>query len=749
MPTPKASISSRFALVVIVAALNLSFGAAALFGLLAPAPSANARPVAANDTDAILAAVRALIVPAQAPSVQLQADGSQFVDLNGAGQAVLLVVAGPDGALAVRCVTTVEEAAAVLAGNDPLAAALLAAGPAQAVRQAIEAEAAPQAILAAAADQFEILVNDPPGIGFNDPTPVAPIGGNAGTTVGEQRLEAFRYATAIWATSIQSTVPIRISASFANLTCGPTSGVLGSAAPRNFRRNFVPQPPAPGPFMPDTWYVEPLADKLAGYDLAPDQYDVFAQFNGAIGTPGCLDGLAWYYGFDGNAHGQQIDLITTLLHEIAHGLGFYSGVNSNGQNFSGVDDIWNDFLFDTTQGRFWRNMLPEQRAASFVNTGNVVWTGAEVTAAAAQLLAGTPTLTVTAPLSSTGVYAVRPAEFGPQIGTALLTGTVGATIDSIDDTDPSAGDACSPLVNSDIISGSIALVDRGTCDFTTKAQNAQAAGAQAVLIADNLDAADPPVISGADPLITIPVFSITRATGNLLRTFAEDDLAQIAIGIDRSDLAGADAQGRVRMFAPNPAQPGSSIAHFDSVAVPNVLMEPAINRDLDQSLDLTDELLRDIGWFTDRNYNAVADCTEVLLNLTKTITPLGQLRNGDPVTITLSVSNTGLIGDPTVRLINQPSDELGDLTWTATYSAGASGPQAGVLALDTLIELPSGSSALFTLTAVLQPTSLNDILNVTEVAALAAVANPCSASAEVAQIAIPVAEQQLSIPLLR
>ena len=37
-----------------------------------------------------------------------------------------------------------------------------------------------------------------PGVGFNDPTPVAPVGGNPGTTLGEQRLLAFQHAAGIW-----------------------------------------------------------------------------------------------------------------------------------------------------------------------------------------------------------------------------------------------------------------------------------------------------------------------------------------------------------------------------------------------------------------------------------------------------------------------------------------------------------------------------------------------------------------------
>ena len=32
------------------------------------------------------------------------------------------------------------------------------------------------------------------GVGFNDPTPALPVGGNPGTTLGDQRLFAFTYA---------------------------------------------------------------------------------------------------------------------------------------------------------------------------------------------------------------------------------------------------------------------------------------------------------------------------------------------------------------------------------------------------------------------------------------------------------------------------------------------------------------------------------------------------------------------------
>ena len=79
---------------------------------------------------------------------------------------------------------------------------------------------------------FVIVNLDGPGEGFNDPTPAAPVGGNPGTTIGQQRLNVFVKAGQIWDAILQSPVTIRVQASFDPLTpCTPTSGVLGGANP--------------------------------------------------------------------------------------------------------------------------------------------------------------------------------------------------------------------------------------------------------------------------------------------------------------------------------------------------------------------------------------------------------------------------------------------------------------------------------------------------------------------------------------
>lgn len=63
--------------------------------------------------------------------------------------------------------------------------------------------------------------------------------------------------------------------------------------------------------------------------------------------------------------------------------------------------------------------------------------------------------------------------------------------------------------------GTIAVIRRGTCNFTVKAGNAAAVGAIAVVIANNQAGSVTPSVPGA----TIPVFSTTQVLGDALRDF--------------------------------------------------------------------------------------------------------------------------------------------------------------------------------------------------------------------------------------
>ena len=64
---------------------------------------------------------------------------------------------------------------------------------------------------------------DGAGEGFNDPTPAAPVGGNPGTTLGAQRLNAFTFAANLWGAALQSSVTILVQAKMDPQTCTATS----------------------------------------------------------------------------------------------------------------------------------------------------------------------------------------------------------------------------------------------------------------------------------------------------------------------------------------------------------------------------------------------------------------------------------------------------------------------------------------------------------------------------------------------
>jgi len=453
-----------------------------------------------------------------------------------------------------------------------------------------------------AAATVTIINGNAAGVGFNDPTPVAPVGGNPGTTLGQQRLLAFQEAANIWGATLNSTVQIKVLATFEALSCTATSATLGSAGPITVSRDF-PEAPFAG-----TWYHAALANALSGIDRVPtpasSDPDIRARFNVNLGQPTCLAGAPFYLGFDGN-EGPGIDLVAVLLHEFGHGLGFSTTTNgASGAVFSGFPSAYDHFLIDQTLNLLWVDMTDAQRAASAINTRRLSWNGANVTANVPNVLAlGTPELAATAPASIVNTYLVGTAAFGPLLTASGTSGEVMPVVDQANGT----GLACTPLsaANAAAVNGKIALIDRGVCGFVDKVKNAQNAGATGVIIVDNVAGSPPPDLGGADPTITIPAVRITLADGNTFKNalrFRSRTKSGVLVNmkLNMAVYAGADPLGRALMYTPNPFAGGSSVSHYDTSARPNLLMEPAINRDLTHSVvpnaDLTFPLLRDLGW---------------------------------------------------------------------------------------------------------------------------------------------------------
>jgi hypothetical protein len=480
------------------------------------------------------------------------------------------------------------------------------------------AAAAALTCIASQAATITIVSRDPAGTGFTDPTPVAPVGGNPGTTLGQQRLNVYRYVADIWEANLNSPVEIKVSAAWEALSCTATSATLGSAGAWNIWHDF------PGS-RPGTWYPQALANKIAGVNLSdgtPDDgtgygnFDIKTQFNVNLGNADCLAGNGFYLGLDGNAAG-KVNFAATLLHELGHGLGFsVTSVNtSNGWRINpagsayvatgGLPSVWEPFMYDNTIGKTWLNMTNAERAASAVNNLKLAWTGPNAVAGAS-ILTGTPMVTATSPAGNVGSLDYSPAAFGPVVPTTGKLGALAVLTPQAGETGP----GCEPFnaVNRAAVAGKVPIISRGSCAFAIKVKNAQNAGAVAVLLANNVDGAIAP--GGADATVTIPSVGITLADGNRLkaavvaaRPYGSRSIAGVVtanLATDPLRKAGADAAGRPLLYTPSVLASGSSVSHWDITAFPNLLMEPNISSDLTLQVsppkDLTLPLLKDIGW---------------------------------------------------------------------------------------------------------------------------------------------------------
>ena len=435
---------------------------------------------------------------------------------------------------------------------------------------------------------------DAKGVGFDDPTPVAPVGGNPGTTLGQQRLIVFQEAAKRWQNAIDTNVDIVIAATFAPIgTCTANEAVLGAAGALYWKHSF------PGAPQQNVWYPAALANKLAGTDLDVRD-DIQARFNADVDKPECLSASNsdWYYGLDSN-HGSDVDLFVVVLHEIAHGLGF----GGRGAEFAeNRPSVFETFMFDTVAGLRWNQMTVEQRRVSVTNTGNVVWDGPNVRDNIARFLTPVTTLTVTQPAAIARNYDIGQAAFGPSVRTTALSGKVVQAVDGPDATSASTTDGCSALTNAGAVAGNIALIDRNSCTFVVKALNAQAAGATGVIIA-NMPAEGrdelcyPPGMGGTSTEVRIPVLSLSTVDGNALKAqLTANAQVEGMLRVDPAQLSGATREGHVRLYSPCTTEPGSSTYHWDTVASPNLLMEPSVSSDLAHGLDLTLSQMLDIGW---------------------------------------------------------------------------------------------------------------------------------------------------------
>jgi hypothetical protein len=437
--------------------------------------------------------------------------------------------------------------------------------------------------------EAKIIVR-PTGIGSRDRTQVEPVGGNPGTTLGEQRVLALQHAADTWGRWIDSNVPIEVAVAFEPMGCHSDSVILASTTTADLVAVSGSVEATPG-----ILYHAALANRLAGRDLVPGP-EIEMSFNVDVDDT-CRDPFlaGFYYGFDGRVPLDQIDAVETALHELAHGLGFQSFTDRE----SGENELYGDFdafsvhVHDLETGRDWPALNASQRAASIINGRRLVWNGSEVQKEAPRFLqAGTPSL-----------------SFSPRV-----PGFSGG----VSDTGFGANPALSP-VNAEVVAFTpptsctsfteaeqrIALVDMRdlvelaapACRLSTFAKNAQEGGVLGLLLvwpssADNIASPLPELAVST----TLPVLTLTEADGAALIEALARGRVNANMAGDPSRLLGADEQGRVLLYTPAPVAVGSSVSHFDASARPDLLMEPFSSGGAPHRADLTLALLRDMGW---------------------------------------------------------------------------------------------------------------------------------------------------------
>lgn len=174
------------------------------------------------------------------------------------------------------------------------------------------------------------------------------------------------------------------------------------------------------------------------------------------------------------------------------------------------------------------------------------------------------------PSTSANVMSVG-AMTHPTTTIARLTGTFGTnTIDiglasynpdgdfSFSDSDYSLvyptdnQNGCDAFADSVDFTGQVVIIDRGACAFTTKTLNAQARGAAAVVIVDNVDRDADSFVGGSAPGITIPTISMTLANGNIVKAaLAADSGLAFSFNSEAEQVAVPDAIATFTSRGPN------------------------------------------------------------------------------------------------------------------------------------------------------------------------------------------------------
>lgn len=148
----------------------------------------------------------------------------------------------------------------------------------------------------------------------------------------EEAEVAFEYAVQIWESLLVSSEVIYMDAYWDEIPSEDNYEVLGAAGASDY---FVGKDGFP---HHNVFYPAPLAEKLFGGNInSGTNSDMFAFFSSETD---------WYYGTDGETPAGLYDLVTVVLHELCHGLGFIGSLDVEDETGYWGYGSYNPFSFD-------------------------------------------------------------------------------------------------------------------------------------------------------------------------------------------------------------------------------------------------------------------------------------------------------------------------------------------------------------------------------------------------------------------
>ncbi|MDP4222521.1 MAG: T9SS type A sorting domain-containing protein [Bacteroidota bacterium] len=164
--------------------------------------------------------------------------------------------------------------------------------------------------------------------------------------------DAVAYAVNILEGMLPADLDMTLRASWTKIS---DSGILGNSSITGFAAGW-----AINALDPRSYYPISVAEKISGKNInKADEADVELILNSSS---------KWYFGTDGNTPTTKYDLVTVVLHELCHGLGFFDSMNYDGSQGSyGINTfpvIYDTFVEDLNGNRLTDTTIFKQHSLS-------------------------------------------------------------------------------------------------------------------------------------------------------------------------------------------------------------------------------------------------------------------------------------------------------------------------------------------------------------------------------------------------